>query len=94
MSKKVKSAVAKMPGVWREVWSALNDKYTVNLSEYNTLSIVNPPKINTSYNVTDFWSLSTGSAKKKGWDWWGDTTIWVTEIKGPKTFEEVRGQLL
>jgi hypothetical protein len=86
---KITSAIAKMPGVWQAVWTSLRQKYSVNISQYNDLSVT-PARIKTEHKITPhFWNMSTVNANKKGWDWWGDTDVNVVEIVGPKTFEEV-----
>lgn len=83
------SEIAKMPGMWRGVWTSLHQKYTVNISSYDDMSVGAPSQINTGHAVKRFWSMSTGRAEKHGWNWWGDTDIYVDEVVGPKTFEEV-----
>ncbi len=82
------TAISNLPTFWKTVWTSLSTKHTVILSTYGYLKIVKR-NAQTGYTEKNFWSMSTGKADKKGWDWWGDTDVYVTEITGPKTFEEV-----
>lgn len=85
----LESAIEKMPGVWKTVWTSLHQKYRIKIDEYEYLGVARPVTIQGGHKVTRFWSMFTDQAKKKGWDWWGDTGVSVDQIVGPTTFEEV-----
>ncbi len=90
--KKVQSEIAKMPGLWRTVWTSLSHTYGVSISQYNDLSINGHHTVNTC-KITNYWTMDTSMANQsRGWDWWGDTGVDIEEITGPKTFEEVNNK--
>ena len=80
-----------MPGLWRGVWTSLNEKYKVNISIYNVLSVASPEKITTGFKSSTFFAMDSATAlKERGWQWGGDYGVTVHEIIGPKTIEEVK----
>ena len=83
------------PAFWASVWQSLSTKGDVSIKE-NWIKFKNPkenldklPGWQGLQNT--FWICQTGSKKMKDnhWDWWGDTSVTVYEIVGPKSIEEV-----
>lgn len=86
---------------WRDIWTQLafsgskfeieeriddyeNKHIYMNLYQIPTTAL---KEYNYSFNL--IWSEDTQGANKKGWDWSGDTTVYVHELSGPPSIKEV-----
>jgi hypothetical protein len=86
--------IASFNGFWRQLFTSLSSKGIVVAAKYSMKfkqpiqSALTQPGTD-AFNGEKYWFYTTGSARKKNWDWWGDTDVIVREMKGPKSLQEV-----
>jgi len=90
---------------WREVWIQLafsglkckiieqaNNNYLDEEVVYRTMYIWDVPETAMKkypYSFPQIWSEDTRGANNKGWDWSGDTDVYVHELSGPTNLKKV-----
>ncbi len=90
---------------WRDIWMQLafsgskyeiieqtNQNYFDEDSVHRYINIWEVPETAMNkhpYSFPQIWTENTSGANNKGWDWSGDTDVYVHELSGPSNLKEV-----
>eukprot|EP00029_Vermamoeba_vermiformis_P008930 TRINITY_DN4302_c0_g1_i1.p1 TRINITY_DN4302_c0_g1~~TRINITY_DN4302_c0_g1_i1.p1 ORF type:complete len:215 (-),score=9.82 TRINITY_DN4302_c0_g1_i1:17-661(-) len=84
-------SVLNLSNFWKQIWIEFATlRCTVTASDTTiTLNDISPlAREKYPYHEQQIWAESVNGARKKGWDWSGDTDIYVRTLNGPKNLSE------
>jgi hypothetical protein len=80
--------INKLGPCWRAIWLALLDTNHCSVyAEDNCYIAEFKQQLQSVFE--DFWQEEIEGATARGWNWHGDTGVYVTKITGPATIQQV-----
>ncbi len=80
--------INKLGPCWRAIWLALINTPDCSVYAEDGCYIAEYKKP-LKHRVEEFWQHEVEDANAKGWNWVGDTGVYVNKITGPSTIQQV-----